>query len=312
MIRRLGAAAPAGVCHGGASSVVFRGFSNSRQMPRPCRAGRRPGRFLPFADGFVAFPDRLHATTYGVTVSSTDLPGRIVVVDDDPTVADVVGRYLVRDGHTVECIHDGYEALRRISEQRPDLVVLDLMLPGIGGLEVCRRLRERWPVPVVMLTALGDETDRLPGGELGARDYVTKPFSPRELAMRVKSVLRRARGAGLAGQPGEPGQASQAQGVIADGEVLVDLAAHEARIGGKLAQLTSREYELLVFLLRNPRQAFTREQLLSEVWGWTFGDTSTVTVHVRRLREKLEEDPTLPRRIVTVWGVGYRYEPGAA
>jgi DNA-binding response OmpR family regulator len=252
-----------------------------------------------------------HATTYRVAVS-TDLPGRIVVVDDDPTVADVVGRYLVRDGHTVECIHDGYEALRRISEQRPDLVVLDLMLPGIGGLEVCRRLRERWPVPVVMLTALGDETDRLAGFELGADDYVTKPFSPRELAMRVKSVLRRARGAGLVGQPGEPGQASQPQETIADGDVLVDLAAHEVRIGGKLVQLTSREYELLVFLLRNPRQAFTREQLLSEVWGWTFGDTSTVTVHVRRLREKLEEDPTLPRRIVTVWGVGYRYEPGAA
>jgi DNA-binding response OmpR family regulator len=253
-----------------------------------------------------------HATNYRVTVSSTDLPGRIVVVDDDPTVADVVGRYLVRDGHTVECIHDGHEALRRIAEQRPDLVVLDLMLPGIGGLEVCRRLRERWPVPVVMLTALGDETDRLAGFELGADDYVTKPFSPRELAMRVKSVLRRARGAGLAGQLGDPGQASQAQEVIADGDVLVDLAAHEVRIGGKLVQLTSREYELLVFLLRNPRQAFTREQLLSEVWGWTFGDTSTVTVHVRRLREKLEEDPTLPRRIVTVWGVGYRYEPRAA
>jgi DNA-binding response OmpR family regulator len=245
-------------------------------------------------------------------VSSTDLPGRIVVVDDDPTVADVVGRYLIRDGHTVECVHDGHEALRRIAEQPPDLVVLDLMLPGIGGLEVCRRLREQWPIPVVMLTALGDETDRLAGFELGADDYVTKPFSPRELAMRVKSVLRRARGAGLAGVPGDPGQASQAQGVIADRDVLVDLAAHEVRIGGKLVQLTSREYELLVFLLRNPRQAFTREQLLSEVWGWTFGDTSTVTVHVRRLREKLEEDPTLPRRIVTVWGVGYRYEPAAA
>jgi DNA-binding response OmpR family regulator len=243
-------------------------------------------------------------------VSSTDLPGRIVVVDDDPTVADVVGRYLVRDGHTVECIHDGHEALRRIVEERPDLVVLDLMLPGIGGLEICRRLRERWPVPVVMLTALGDETDRLAGFELGADDYVTKPFSPRELAMRVKSVLRRSRGAGMAGQPGELAQ--PVQEVIADRNVLVDLAAHEVRIGGKLVQLTSREYDLLVFLMRNPRQAFTREQLLSEVWGWTFGDTSTVTVHVRRLREKLEDDPTLPRRIVTVWGVGYRYEPGAA
>ena len=230
------------------------------------------------------------------------------MVDDDPTVADVVGRYLVRDGHTVECVHDGQEALRRIAEWQPDLVVLDLMLPGIDGLEVCRRLRERWPIPVVMLTALGDETDRLAGFEIGADDYVTKPFSPRELAMRVRSVLRRSRSAAPADRPDAPGQADQ--GVLTDRDVVVDLAAHEVRIGGKLVQLTSREYDLLVFLLRNPRQAFTREQLLSEVWGWTFGDTSTVTVHVRRLREKLESDPTMPRRIVTVWGVGYRYEPG--
>jgi DNA-binding response OmpR family regulator len=243
-------------------------------------------------------------------VSNSDLPGRIVVVDDDPTVADVVGRYLVRDGHTVECVHDGHEALRRIAEQQPDLVVLDLMLPGIDGLEVCRRLRERWPIPVVMLTALGDETDRLAGFEIGADDYVTKPFSPRELAMRVRSVLRRSRSAAPVDRPEEPRQTDQ--GILTDRDVTVDLAAHEVRISGKLVQLTSREYDLLVFLLRNPRQAFTREQLLSEVWGWTFGDTSTVTVHVRRLREKLETDPTLPRRIVTVWGVGYRYEPGPA
>ena len=238
--------------------------------------------------------------------TNPDPPGRIIVVDDDPTVADVVGRYLVRDGHTVECVHDGHEALRRIAEQQPDLVVLDLMLPGIDGLEVCRRLRERWPIPVVMLTALGDETDRLAGFEIGADDSVTKPFSPRELAMRVRSVLRRSRAAAPGGTQDAPGQGEQE--ILTDRDVTVDLAAHEVRIGGKLVQLTSREF--LVFLLRNPRQAFTREQLLSEVWGWTFGDTSTVTVHVRRLREKLESDPTLPRRIVTVWGVGYRYEPG--
>jgi DNA-binding response OmpR family regulator len=254
-------------------------------------------------------------------VSSTDLPGRIVVVDDDPTVADVVQRYLVRDGHTVECVHDGHAALRVIAESRPDLVILDLMLPGIGGLEVCRRLREQWAIPVVMLTALGEETDRLAGFEFGADDYVTKPFSPRELAMRVRSVLRRARGVAQAGQPGaprepQPGQelsrTTAGQPVITDRDVMVDLGAHEVRVGGRLIQLTSREFDLLVFLLRNPRQAFTREQLLNEVWGWTFGDTSTVTVHVRRLREKLEEDPTLPRRIVTVWSVGYRYEPAPA
>jgi DNA-binding response OmpR family regulator len=236
-------------------------------------------------------------------VINPDPPGRIIIVDDDPTVADVVGRYLVRDGHTVECVHDGQEALRRIAAQPPDLVVLDLMLPGIDGLEVCRRLRERWPIPVVMLTALGDETDRLAGFEIGADDYVTKPFSPRELAMRVRSVLRRARGSAAIPAAVPDG------GVIHDRDLSVDLTAHEVRLGGRLIQLTSREYDLLVFLMRNPRKAFTREQLLSEVWSWSFGDTSTVTVHVRRLREKLEPDPTLPKRIVTVWGVGYRYEP---
>jgi DNA-binding response OmpR family regulator len=236
-----------------------------------------------------------------MTGGSLDLPGRIVVVDDDPTVADVVTRYLIRDGHSVQSVSDGYQALDLIAKSPPDLVVLDLMLPGIDGLEVCRRLRERWPIPVVMLTARGDENDRLAGFEIGADDYVTKPFSPRELAMRVRSVLRRARGAGLPDKPD--------QGVIADRELSIDLAAHEVRIGGRLIQLTSREYDLLLFLMRNPRQAFTREQLLAEVWGWTFGDTSTVTVHVRRLREKLEPDPTIPRRIITVWGIGYRYEP---
>jgi DNA-binding response OmpR family regulator len=237
-------------------------------------------------------------------VNNPDPPGRIVVVDDDPTVADVVGRYLVRDGHHVECVRDGQEALRRVAEEPPDLVVLDLMLPGIDGLEVCRRLRARWPIPVVMLTALGDETDRLVGFETGADDYVTKPFSPRELALRVRSVLRRARGTGLPD--------SQPEGVIADGDLTVDLTAHEVRVGGTLLSLTSREYDLLVFMMQHPRKAFTREQLLNQVWSWTFGDTSTVTVHVRRLREKLESDPTMPRRIVTVWGVGYRYEPEAA
>jgi DNA-binding response OmpR family regulator len=236
-----------------------------------------------------------------MTTSSLDLPGRIIVVDDDPTVADVVGRYLIRDGHSVESVRDGYEALVLIEKNPPDLVVLDLMLPGIDGLEVCRRLRSRWPIPVVMLTALGDENDRLAGFEIGADDYVTKPFSPRELAMRVRSVLRRARSNGLPDKPD--------QGVISGREISIDLAAHEVTIRGKLIQLTSREYDLLLFLMRNPRQAFTREQLLSEVWGWTFGDTSTVTVHVRRLREKLESDPTIPRRIITVWGIGYRYEP---
>jgi DNA-binding response OmpR family regulator len=237
-------------------------------------------------------------------LSNPDPPGRIMVVDDDRTLADVVGRYLIREGHRVECVHDGLAALRRIEEDPPDLVVLDLMLPGVGGLEVCRQLRASWPVPVVMLTALGEETDKIAGFETGADDYMTKPFSPRELVLRVRSVLRRARGGGLQGAP--------PQGVIADGDLAIDLGAHEASLGRQLLALTSREYDLLVFLMRHPRQAFTREQLLDRVWNWSFGDTSTVTVHVRRLREKLEADPTLPQRIVTVWGTGYRYEPEAA
>jgi DNA-binding response OmpR family regulator len=236
--------------------------------------------------------------------SNPDPPGRIMVVDDDATLVDVVGRYLCLDGHQVECVRDGYAALRRIQEQPPDLVILDLMLPGISGLEVCRRLREHWSIPVVMLTALGEETDKVVGFETGADDYVTKPFSPRELTMRVRSVLRRARGSGMQGTP--------PAGRLSDGDLEVDLGAHEARLDSALVTLTAREYDLLVFLMRHPRQAFTREELLGHVWNWSFGDTSTVTVHVRRLREKLEPNPTMPRRIVTVWGVGYRYEPGDA
>jgi DNA-binding response OmpR family regulator len=234
-------------------------------------------------------------------VSPREAVGRVLVVDDDPTVAEVVTRYLLRDGHEVECVADGLTALRRALERPPDLVVLDLMLPGMDGLEVCRRLREHSPVPVVMLTALGEETDRLVGLETGADDYVTKPFSPRELALRVKSVLRRARGT----------LTPAGTSVIRDGELVVDVSAHEATLRGAGLALTAREFDLLAFLLRHPRQAFTREDLLDQVWGWSFGDSSTVTVHVRRLREKIEGDPTAPERIVTVWGVGYRYEPAS-
>ncbi|MBB5075873.1 response regulator transcription factor [Nonomuraea endophytica] len=224
---------------------------------------------------------------------------RILVVDDDPTVAEVVARYLERDGHQVECVGDGAEALRRALARPPDLMVLDLMLPKVDGLQVCRKLRERWPVPVIMLTALGEEIDRVVGLETGADDYVTKPFSPRELALRVRSVLRRARGAtGTAGT-----------GVLRDADLAVDVGAHEVRLGDAEIMLTAREFDLLAYLMRNPRQAFSRAQLLDQVWGWSFGDSSTVTVHVRRLREKIEPDPTTPQRIVTVWGVGYRYEP---
>ena len=172
------------------------------------------------------------------------------------------------------------------------------MLPGIDGLEVCRRLRATSDVPVIMLTALGSETDRVVGLERGADDYVTKPFSPRELVLRVESVLRRA------GDRTGPDQ-----GRLEDGDLVVDLGRHEASLDGRVLALTAREYDLLRFLLAHPGIAFSREDLLQQVWGWSFGDHSTVTVHVRRLREKVERDPTMPERLVTVWGVGYRWEP---
>ena len=232
-----------------------------------------------------------------------DVAERVLVVDDDATVADVVRRYLERDGYAVQLAADGETALALAAEHRPDLVVLDLMLPGIDGLEVCRRLRATSDVPVVMLTALGEESDRVVGLQLGADDYVTKPFSPRELALRVASVLRRARA-----EPAEPAGPA----VLRDGDLEVDAAGRRALRGGAELALTARELDLLVFLLRHPGQAFDRAFLLEHVWGWTFGDHSTVTVHVRRLREKIEDDPASPRRIATVWGVGYRYDPVGA
>jgi DNA-binding response OmpR family regulator len=223
---------------------------------------------------------------------------RVLVVDDDATVSDVVRRYLERGGYEVRLAADGETALQLAAEQPPDLVVLDLMLPGIDGLEVCRRLRTNSDVPIVMLTALGEEADRIVGLQLGADDYVTKPFSPRELVLRIGSVLRRARG------PVEPSDSE----VLRDGDLEVDVAARRATRGGQQLALTGRELDLLAFLLRHPGQAFDRAALLEQVWGWTFGDHSTVTVHVRRLREKIEDDPAAPKRIATVWGVGYRYD----
>ncbi|MEU1038129.1 response regulator transcription factor [Streptomyces sp. NPDC005907] len=220
---------------------------------------------------------------------------RVLVVDDDPTVAEIVSGYLDRAGYAVDRAGDGPEALARAAAHRPDLVVLDLMLPGMDGLEVCRRLRARGPVPVVMLTARGDEDDRILGLEVGADDYVTKPFSPRELVLRVESVLRRT---------------GPAAGVrpLRSGGLTVDPGARRATKGDSELALTVREFDLLAFFLRNPGRAFGREELMREVWGWDFGDLSTVTVHVRRLRGKVEDDPARPRLIHTVWGVGYRFE----
>ncbi|MEV0274301.1 MAG: response regulator transcription factor [Hamadaea sp.] len=226
---------------------------------------------------------------------------RILVVDDDPTVADVVRRYLERAGMTVELAADGDTALAAYAARRPDLVVLDLMLPGVDGLEVCRRMRQSSAdLPIIMLTAMGEEIDRIVGLQLGADDYVTKPFSPRELVLRVQSVLRR-----TVAQP-------QQRELLRDGELVVDPARRTATLGGTPLSLTVREFDLLVALMSQPGVALKRPQLLDQVWGWTFGDQSTVTVHIRRLREKIEPDPANPARIQTVWGIGYRYEPVAA
>ncbi|MEI5102386.1 response regulator transcription factor [Streptomyces sp. PmtG] len=226
---------------------------------------------------------------------------RVLVVDDDLTVAEVVTGYLERAGYAVDRALDGPGALAAAAAREPDLVVLDLMLPGMDGLEVCRRLRARGPVPVIMLTARGDEEDRVLGLEIGADDYVTKPFSPRELVLRVDSVLRRA-----ARPEARPGASLRAGGLA------LDPAARRATKNGTELALTGREFDLLAFFLRHPGRAFGREELMREVWGWDFGDLSTVTVHVRRLRGKVEDDPGAPRLIQTVWGVGYRLDAGAA
>ncbi|MEW2129074.1 response regulator transcription factor [Streptomyces sp. NPDC005435] len=233
----------------------------------------------------------------------SEATGRILVVDDDPTVAEIVTGYLVRAGHLVDRADDGPAALARADAHWPDLVVLDLMLPGMDGLEVCARLRERGPVPVIMLTARGDEDDRVLGLEVGADDYVTKPFSPRELVLRVESVLRRTRPAPAA---------VPAPAALASAGLAVDPAARRATKNGTELALTLREFDLLAFFLRHPGRAFGREELMREVWGWDFGDLSTVTVHVRRLRGKVEDDPANPRLIRTVWGVGYRFEPAGS
>jgi DNA-binding response OmpR family regulator len=226
---------------------------------------------------------------------SPDADPRVLVVDDDPALADVVARYLRREGFEVDYAEDGATGLHLALSTLPDLVVLDLMMPGMDGFEVCRRLRQVTSIPVVMLTALGEEDDRIAGLDLGADDYVTKPFSPRELAARVRAVLRRA--------------APVVAEVLAGGGVVVDTLAHRVHRGGELVQLTAKEYDLLVCFLTNPGRAFRREELLETVWGWRIGDTSTVTVHVRRLREKVEDDASAPRHLTTVRGVGYRWEP---
>lgn len=223
---------------------------------------------------------------------------RVLVVDDDVTVREVVVSYLLAAGHDVAEAGDGAAALAEHARRRADLLVLDVMMPGMDGLEVCRRLRLAGDVPVILLTALGAEQDRVLGLETGADDYVTKPFSPRELVLRVDSVLRRSAGE----------QAPELPPVTVDGDLVVDRRRRTVVKDGDERSFTTREFDLLAFLTGHPGQAFSREELMTQVWGWSFGDSSTVTVHVRRVREKVEADPTAPVRLVTVWGIGYRWD----
>lgn len=228
----------------------------------------------------------------------------ILVVDDEASVGEVVSLYLKREGFQVRVVRDGRQALAEIERRQPALVILDLMLPHVDGLEIMRRLRldGKSDVPVIMLTARRQETDRIYGLELGADDYVTKPFSPAELVARVKAVLRRVKGA-TGGQ--------KEQKPVEFAQLTIDPATRLVTVRGETIDLTATEFNLLYFLANHPRQVFSRDQLLENVWGFSeYVDPSTVTVHIRRLREKVEENPSQPRHLLTVWGVGYKFEPG--
>jgi len=228
------------------------------------------------------------------------MPTRILVVEDDPDIAELIVRYLEKADYVVDRVANGRAALDAVAANPPDLVVLDLMLPGIEGLEVMRRIRDRDRdhTAIILLTAKGEETDRVVGLRLGADDYVVKPFSPAELVARVDAVLRRVDTA-----------PDQQPPLVFDG-LTIDPAARRVEASGEEVQLTQREFDLLLFLGRHPGQAFTRQQLMDQVWQYSFyTDTSTVTVHIRRLRSKIEPEPERPRYIETVWGVGYRFSP---
>jgi two-component system response regulator ResD len=231
---------------------------------------------------------------------STAAQASILVVDDEPTIAEVVARYLERAGYATRTAKDGPSAVAAALAKRPDLIVLDIMLPGFDGLEVMRRTQAGLDptVPVILLTAKGEESDRLVGLRLGADDYVVKPFSPAELVARVDAVLRRSR------------PAEDAAERLRFGELQIDPAARIVRVCGREPELTQREFDLLLFLARHPGQVFSRDQLMDRVWQFSFyTDTTTVTVHIRRLRAKIESQPSKPEWIETVWGVGYRFRP---
>ncbi|MBI2910965.1 MAG: response regulator transcription factor [Chloroflexi bacterium] len=225
---------------------------------------------------------------------------RVLIVDDEPTVCDVISRYLRLEGYEVATAADGESALRLAGTWTPDLLVLDLMLPVLPGLDVCRALRQESQVPIIILTARGEEADRIIGLELGADDYVVKPFSPRELVARIKAVLRRA---------AAPGGSAATSGTLRYSEIAINSSTRVVEARGHRVELTAKEFDLLYFLASHPGQVFTREQLMNHVWDYDYvGDASTVTVHIRRIREKVEADPMRPRFVKTVWGVGYKFE----
>jgi DNA-binding response OmpR family regulator len=229
------------------------------------------------------------------------MAARVLVVDDEPIVRDVLTRYLSKGGFRVDSAEDGEAALERFAAEPPDLVLLDLMLPGVDGVEVFTRIRADHDTPVIMLTARGEETDRVVGLEIGADDYIAKPFSPREVVARVRAVLRRS--AAAAG-------GSRVEGPIRFEDGEIDPAGRTVTVRGRPVSLTPKEFDLLMFVARNPGRVFDRLELLEELWDFAFdGDPATVTVHVRRLREKIERDPSRPRHLVTVWGAGYRFDP---
>jgi DNA-binding response OmpR family regulator len=250
-------------------------------MPRDRRVAVRGG----------TFPD---------PIMSEASRGSVLVVEDEPTIAEMVARYLERAGYETDTVGDGPAAIAAVGAHRPDLVVLDVMLPGIDGLEVMRRIREMGDtyVAVVLLTARGGEADRVGGLQQGADDYVVKPFSPAELIARVDAVLRRSAGA------------SGTEPSLEFDGLHIDIGAHRVVRDGDEVQLTQREFDLLLFLARHAGQAFSRDELMQRVWRFSFyTDTATVTVHVRRLRAKLERDPSAPQWLQTVWGIGYRFQP---
>ena len=240
-----------------------------------------------------------HAFTFDVGPMELNAGVRtVLVVDDEPLIREVVVRYLEREGFRVIECGDGETARTLVMRHLPDLVVLDIMLPGIDGLEVCRWIRSQSETPVILLTARGEETDRIVGLELGADDYVVKPFSPRELAVRVRNVMKRSRAT-----------VSKDERIILD-RLAIDAGTREVTKDGAPLRLTAREFDLLWFLASNPRRVFSRDHLMSRVWGYEAAmDTGTVTVHMRRLREKVEDDPSQPAHLETVWGVGYRFVP---